>query len=202
MAYEGELLEACGVLDLDFSRTYVVAVTGSGPNVCGHMLVYVDYNGGYYLHVAEVRGYPRYMTEDGFKQYLKENNKSEIRRVRVDLPNPQGAYLYMERLLSAKWNWYVLPNNCVSFAEELIAAGGSTWASASNCPAVATSPTIEQQLQEFFGRLDNEIYKLYGGAAVLGSARVYTTGLPRRGFVIELYSTRVTPRTNCPRSMN
>ncbi len=65
MSYEGELLNACGVIDLDFSRTYVVAVSGSGPNVCGHLLLHVDSHVGYYFHVATgdqlggVRGYPR-----------------------------------------------------------------------------------------------------------------------------------------------
>ncbi len=128
MSYEGELLNACGVIDLDFSRTYVVAVSGSGPNV----------------------------------RYLKEAGKTELRRLRVDLPKPNDAFLYLERLMSERWNWAVLPNNCVAFAEEIIKEGGGTWASGSNCPTVATAATLSHRIQEFLARLEGEIYGLYG----------------------------------------
>lgn len=39
MAYEGELLNECGTLHVDLSKIAVVAVSGSGPNVCGHLIV-------------------------------------------------------------------------------------------------------------------------------------------------------------------
>jgi hypothetical protein len=58
----------------------------------------------------------------------------------------------------------VLPNNCVAFVEDVIGAGGSTWASYSNCPAVATAPTIAGQIQAFFNGLQNDIYRQYGVA--------------------------------------
>jgi hypothetical protein len=35
MAYEGDILNACGLIQIDFSETYVVAVSGDGPNICG-----------------------------------------------------------------------------------------------------------------------------------------------------------------------
>src|SRR5262249_151641 len=69
-----------------------------------------------------LRGYPRYMTEQGYRQYLREAGKTELRRVRVDIPNPQGAYLYLEQLMSERWIWAVLPNNCVPFCDDAIAA--------------------------------------------------------------------------------
>jgi hypothetical protein len=167
MAYEGEILDMCGIMNPDFSRLSVVVVSGSGPNVCGHMLLYVESGGGYYLHVATgdqlggVRGYPRYMTESGYRRYLKENNKREIRRLPVSVADPSGAYLHLERLMSERWNWGVLPNNCVAFAEDVISAGGGTWASASNCPTLSTQATISHRIQEFLYRLEGEIYKAY-----------------------------------------
>lgn len=33
MSYDGELMDSCGGIDLDLSRAYVVAVSGSGPNL-------------------------------------------------------------------------------------------------------------------------------------------------------------------------
>ena len=156
------------MLLLDFSRSHVVAVSGSGPNVCGHLLLYVDSNGSYYLHAATgdqlggLRGYPRYMNKEGFERYMKESGKTELKRIPVSIPNPNGAYLYLEELMSKRWNWAVIPNNCVAFVEEIIAAGGGSWASVSNCPAVATSPTITQEIQDFLMKLEGEIYKAYG----------------------------------------
>ena len=49
MSYDGETLDACGIIELDLSKAYVVAVSGDGPNVCGHLLLFgffVEFNGG------------------------------------------------------------------------------------------------------------------------------------------------------------
>lgn len=70
--------------------------------------------------------------------------------------------LYMEGLMANKWTWLVIPNNCVSFVEEVITAGGGTWSSYSNCPDIATQDTISERIQLFLGQLENEIYRLYG----------------------------------------
>lgn len=55
MPYEGDILNACGVIDIDFSESWIVAVSGDGPNVCGHLLVYTAPGGGYYFHVTAIR---------------------------------------------------------------------------------------------------------------------------------------------------
>ena len=162
MSYSGEVLNACGLIDIDFTHTYVVAVSGDGPNVCGHLLLYAGNRGGYYFHVAELRGYPRYMDDAGYRRYLRESGKTELRRLSVSVPNPQGALNCLERLTAEKWTWLVIPNNCVSFVEEVLAAGGANWASASNCPALATAPTISSRIRSFLNRLEAAIYGLYG----------------------------------------
>jgi len=150
-------------LNFDCARVAVVAVSGSGPNVCGHLILGTGRGADViYFHVAEVRGVPRYMNEAGFQRYLKENGKTEIRRRYLSLPNPDGASLYLENLLSNTWQWLVLPNNCVSFVEEVIHAGGGDWSSYSNCPAVATADTITERATRFLGQLEGEIYRLYG----------------------------------------
>jgi hypothetical protein len=171
MPYEGEILNACGVVQADFSTTYIVAVSGDGPNVCGHMLIYTPSGGGYYFHVTgdpngrgigRIIGYPMYMTENGYQRYLSETGKTELKRRRVPLPNPDGAYLYLEQVLSEKWTWGVLPHNCVNFVEEVISAGGGDWGSYSNCPAVAIEPTVAERLQQMYIWMDTGIRQLYG----------------------------------------
>jgi hypothetical protein len=159
MAYEGEILDQCGLIKLDFSSTYVVAVSGDGPNVCGHLLLYA---GGTYLQVAGVRTFPHYMSENGYKRYLKETGKRELRRRRIDIPKPDDAYLEIERQLAEKWTWGVLPHNCVSFCEAIITAGGGTWGSYSNCPAIATADNVEERVKSAYVWLNSGVEGLYG----------------------------------------
>ena len=163
MPYEGDDLNACGVLNIDCSRVAVVAVTGSGPNVCGHLILGTGAGGNdLYFHVAGINTNPKYMTASNFARYLRENGKSEIRRRLLSLPDPNGAVTYLEGLLSDTWLWGVLPHNCVAFVEDVIQAGGGTWGSYSNCPALATADTIEERANRFMGQVENEIYQLYG----------------------------------------
>lgn len=171
MAYEGDILAYKGQIKIDFSDTWIVAVSGDGPNFCGHLLIYAGGGKGYYFHVTgdpkasgvgRIRGYPMYMDDAGFARYLRETGKLEIRRQKVNLPNPQAAATYVESLLGEKWTWGVLPHNCVAFVEEVIAAGGGDWGSYSNCPVVATSDTVAERIQKFFNSLEGEIYHLYG----------------------------------------
>jgi len=162
MGYSGEILDACGVIVMDCSKVAVVAVSGDGPNVCGHLLLHTTGGGGYYFHVAELRGQPRYMNEAGYRRYLRENGKTEIRRIYLALPDPRAAEAYLENLMASTWTWLVLPNNCVAFVEEVIVAGGGTWSSYSNCPALATQESVSQRAQRFLNQLEGEIYRLYG----------------------------------------
>jgi hypothetical protein len=163
MSYSGEIMDQCGVIEIDCSSVAVVAVSGDGPNICGHLLIHTGpARGGYYFHVAELRGFPRYMSETGYRRYLREAGKTEIRRRYLNLPDPQGALLYLEELMANKWTWLVVPNNCVAFVEEVIRAGGGTWGSYSNCPDIATQDTIPQRINRFLNQLESEIYHLYG----------------------------------------
>ncbi|MCC6852954.1 MAG: hypothetical protein IT502_11660 [Rubrivivax sp.] len=171
MPYEGEVLNACGVVNAGLANVNVVAVSGDGPNLCGHLLLFTPNGGGYYFHVTgdpersglgRMRGYPRYMTEAGYRRYLRETGKRELRRRPLNLPKPDAAYLYLEGLLAEKWTWAVLPNNCVAFVEEIIEAGGGDWGSYSNCPALATSESISERIGRFYRWMESGIYGVYG----------------------------------------
>ena len=163
MGYHGDVLDACGLFNIDCSTIAVVAVSGDGPNVCGHLLLYTGPEGaGHYFHVAEFHGHPRYMSEAGYHRYLRESGKTEIRRRYLTLPRPNGARLYLENLMSQSWTWLVLPNNCVAFVEEVIRAGGGDWSSYSNCPDLATQEAVSTRVERFMGQLESEIYRMYG----------------------------------------
>lgn len=139
---------------------------GSGEwrrsHVFGHLLLFVDSGRGYYLQVAGAYGYPRYMNAGGYQKSLRESGKKEFRRLRVDVPDSNGANRYAEELLSKKWKWLMVPNNCVAFCEEVIKAGGGSWSSVRNLPTVATSETLDHRIQVYLNELEGEIYKAYG----------------------------------------
>ena len=131
--YEGDEMILCPLHTSDFGHTCAVVVSGYGPNFCGHTLLHVG--DAWYFHVAGGYKAPKFMHEDGYKRYLKENDKREIRRWIVKLPNPQGAHQKLHQLLKKPWLWGVLPHNCASFVEEVLQAGGSNAGMYLNCPA-------------------------------------------------------------------
>ena len=79
---------------------------------------------------------PFYMNEPGYVRYFRENGKREMYRQNVPLPDPHGAQRKIDSLASKPWLWGVLPHNCASFVEEIIAAGGGNVGLYSNCPAL------------------------------------------------------------------
>jgi hypothetical protein len=171
MAYEGEVMTTCGVVNIDLSHASIIAVSGDSINLCGHLLLYSPSGGGTYFHVtgdsnasglARLQGYPMYMSETGYRRYLKETKKMELRRRSVTLPNPAGAYLYLESLLAEKWTWKVLPDNCVTFVEEVVHAGGGNWGSYSNCPTIATADSVSDRIAKFYQWMESGIFNVYG----------------------------------------
>jgi len=136
MSYEGDLMVACPVTPFNFANTQAVVVSGDGPNFCGHMLLNVGGKIGVYMHVAGLRTQPRRMNEDGYRRYLKEAGKRELKRFGVTISRPAAAMQKVEQLLATDWTWGVLPHNCASFVEEVVAAGGSSAGLYWNCPAL------------------------------------------------------------------
>lgn len=136
MAYEGDIMLQCESAAFDFRNAYAVVVSGDGPNFCGHLILNTGGVGGMYFHVAGAHTFPRKMTEAGYRQYLKQSDKKELKRFSVTISNTSGAMLKLEELLAGKWTWGVLPHNCASFVEEIVQAGGSGAGLYSNCPAL------------------------------------------------------------------
>lgn len=132
--YTGEIMVLCPVKPPEFAHICAVIVSGDGINVCGHALLHTG--GDWYFHVAGKNDLPKFMREDGFQRYLKESAKREIRRWMIKIPNPAGAHRKLEELLAKQWRWLVLPNNCVSFVEEVVRAGGGNAGMYLNCPTL------------------------------------------------------------------
>ena len=136
MPYEGETIRECPPDPYNFSNTFAVVVSGDGPNFCGHMILNLGGPGGSYFHVAGLRTEPKLMSEQGYRRYLRESSKRELKRFKVKISKPTDAMLKLEELLSEKWTWGVLPHNCASFVEDIVQAGGSSAGLYSNCPAL------------------------------------------------------------------
>jgi hypothetical protein len=124
MAYEGELMNMCPSAMFDFNRAYAVIVSGAKFNPWGHMLLNTGGQGGSYFQVSEVYGNPRMMDESQFQRYLSENGKTIVTVMRVNIPQPQKSQLKLEEVLSNKWKWGAIVNNCESMVEEIVMAGG------------------------------------------------------------------------------
>jgi hypothetical protein len=130
MAYLGTHLYSCHAIPFDWNDTWVVVVSGDGPNYCGHSLLKVGYN---YFHIDKWNR-PYHLTESGYKRYVQEGGKSEIFRRKVHIPDPESAQRGIEALSVKIWYWLLVPNNCVSFVEAVLSAGGVNEVSVTNCP--------------------------------------------------------------------
>ena len=135
MAYEGDYIEHC--MGFNFKRSYAVVVSGSTFNPCGHLLLNVGGLGGWYFHIGAKKwpDRPRFMDENGYKRYLKDNKKKELSRTFVKLPNPDDSNSKLEELLGKQWVWFILPHNCASFVEDVLQAGGTSAGLYFNCPS-------------------------------------------------------------------
>ncbi len=135
--YEGDEVFACPT-NLDFSKAEAVTVSGASWNLCGHMLLCVENGDGHkvYFHVTELYGPPKMMSEDGYRCYLADQGKHEIRREDGKIHDPAAAYRKLMELVSQRWLWTPGPHNCVSFAQQVIEAGGGHYSNPLNCPDI------------------------------------------------------------------
>ena len=127
--FVGNALPSQGIR-LDWSQAAFVVVSGSQTNPCGHALLYVGGGFGHYFHVPGIpRWYERpfYISGPDFPRYLSTSGKREIGRKKLNIPCPAQAEAKLRALMEAKWAYGVLPQNCVSFVQEVAKAGGNKW---------------------------------------------------------------------------
>jgi hypothetical protein len=130
--YLGDRVIWCPRGPYDWANTFAVAVSGTVPNVFGHLILNVGGCGptAQYFHATgspthDINWWPLELDQAGYVRYLLENRKIEWRRWRVQVPDPRGAQQRLEHLLMNKWLWLVLPHNCVAFVEDVIQHGGA-----------------------------------------------------------------------------
>jgi len=115
-----------------FKHTEAIIVSGDGWNMCGHALLHVG--PGWFFHVARLYDRPRFMRKEGYQRHLRENDKREIRRTIVHIPDIVGAHRKLLDEVARQWLWLVLPDNCATFLEQVVQAGGSRAGMYFNCP--------------------------------------------------------------------
>jgi hypothetical protein len=132
--YEGASMVICPLEVRDFQHVCAVIVSGDGVNACGHTLLHISGSWGWYVHISGFYNAPKFIPESSYKKYLNENNKREIRRWDIKLPNPKGAHDKLHELVEKPWLWGIVAHNCTSFAVEVAQAGGSKAGQYLNCP--------------------------------------------------------------------
>jgi hypothetical protein len=137
MAYLGQHLYNCRMVPFNFHLTELLVLSGAKfkghtANPCGHAMLRA---GSFYFHIDGWNDLPWFMDQVGFKRYLLENDKTVDRRILVVLPNPEAAQRKLNELTTAPWHWRGLWNNCATFVEAILAAGGRPGlTSYGNCP--------------------------------------------------------------------
>jgi hypothetical protein len=138
-SFDGDQVFGCETSILALTPIQAIIVSGAPWNPCGHALL--GFGGtsldAQYYHVSvgfPPVGPPKRLSQTAYTRYLEHYGKHEIRRETVHVPDPGAAYRCLFLLCSRPWLWLVFPNNCVTFVETVIQAGGGHWALATNCP--------------------------------------------------------------------
>lgn len=124
---------------MDWRRTYLVLVTGTMPNTCGHIILYVGGGFGHYFHFngPSPIEYPRYMSGQGeYQRFLKEQGKRELLRKHVGIPFQFKAAAKLYELMNGKWATLLVDHNCATFAGQVIRAGGNQITIPEQCPVL------------------------------------------------------------------
>jgi hypothetical protein len=132
MSYVGRHLFSCNAIPFDWRHTWLIVVSGDGPNFCGHALLKAGF---YYFHVDGWANRPYYLTEAEYRRYLTEGGKTELFKRSIYIPFPEQAQRKLEELSAKPWHWRIIPNNCASYVEDIFAAGGADDSILMNCPA-------------------------------------------------------------------
>lgn len=124
--------------NLDFSRAALVLVTGTMPNTCGHILLYVGGSTGHYFHFngPSLFDYPKYLTEPEYRAFLRAEGKTELMRRRAEIRHSDRAATKLHELMNGKWLSFLISHNCASFAGEVLRAGGNFYTIPDHCPVM------------------------------------------------------------------
>lgn len=169
MAFKGEPIKSLAPLKLGHRSCELTIVSGDGVNACGHMLVRMPAETGgteSVFHIGDVHDFPYWMPASKFPLYLTDNKKKLLGRKSIVLPRSQDAEAYLSKTILDKWFWGAVANNCVSFCEEYISAGGADYTMWTNCPVQYDSQNpkeyVEGWLDDLSRRAAFEISRAIG----------------------------------------
>lgn len=120
--YCGSHLYNCRARSYDWSSTWAVIVSGDGMNFCGHTLLQV---GNDRFHIDGPNEFPWYLSPAGYRRYLLENGKRQLRADRIHIPDPGAAQIRLEELTARRWLRGGVAHHCATFVQEIIRSGGS-----------------------------------------------------------------------------
>jgi len=131
---DGRDLEGCDINFFRYKEFYLIIVSGATYNPCGHALLNIGGEGGFYVHIPARNQRPKILTESQYKTYLHARQKTEILRHHVRIGFPENALRYLENLMVMPWDYNVAFNNCAHFVEKVIKAGGGHINMGLHCP--------------------------------------------------------------------
>ena len=106
------------------SSCFIIGVSGDGLNAFGHALLQA---GGWVFHADDPGWtFPKWMTVQRFySDYLPGSGKKLWWKVRIkDIEKPHTAWKRLRHAMSKPYHWMV-HHNCLTFAREIVKAGGS-----------------------------------------------------------------------------
>lgn len=129
--FEGHTTLERSIPEFEPYSVEVVQVNGSYP--FGHVLLLI--NRQFFFHVTGLNEYPKFLTSQGWKQYVQENGKQIVKIEAVEVPHPNRMINELKKLMSEPWNFRT-NHNCVNFVQEVLAAGGAKWELITGIPTI------------------------------------------------------------------
>lgn len=104
----------------------IVYITAPNPNPYGHVLLGLGDKG--YIHINALYDKPQYIPVEAFNDYLNEQGRVVLGVQQVYVPDIEKAREKLRELCNQSWLWRLYWNNCVSFADTVLHAGGVGYA--------------------------------------------------------------------------
>ncbi len=104
----------------------IVYITAPNPNPYGHVLLGLGDKG--YIHINALYDRPQYIPVEAFNDYLNEQGRVVLGVQQVYVPDMKKAREKLSELCHQSWLWRLYWNNCVSFADTVLHAGGVGYA--------------------------------------------------------------------------
>jgi hypothetical protein len=114
------------LMDATGAEPCIVHVTGTGGNIFGHTLFWIDPSVGFVHAAAAGRNPVYYIPPQTFDEYCRQNQKDVKQLVPLTGWQPNAAQAYLFTKLTAGFHWHIGKHDCAIFAQQLADAGHAT----------------------------------------------------------------------------